>query len=84
MENIMNERNTPPNVEEKESSQKPVCPKCPKCPKGCTLHFPIAGITIAVCMSWIFNHSVLWAIFHGILNWFYVAYKTIWYVVKHY
>ena len=51
---------------------------------GCSWRFPIAGVTVAVCVSWIFNHSVLWAIFHGILNWFYVAYKTIWYVVKHY
>lgn len=51
---------------------------------GCSCRFPIAGVTVAVCVSWIFNHSVLWAIFHGILNWFYVAYKTIWYVVKHY
>ena len=52
--------------------------------KGCSWRLPLAGVTVAVCVSWIFNHSVLWAIFHGFLNWFYVAYKTIWYVVKHY
>lgn len=35
-------------------------------------------------MSWYFNHSVLWCILHGLLNWFYVAYKAIWYVVTNY
>ena len=55
---------------------------------GCTCSVPIlsilAGITTAVCMSWIFNHSVLWGILHGLLNWLYVAYKTIWYIVTNY
>ena len=44
----------------------------------------IIGITIAMCMSWLFNHSVLWMILHGLLNWFYVAYKIVWYVVTNY
>ena len=44
----------------------------------------LIGITGAVCMSWFFNHSVAWAILHGFLNWFYVAYKTIWYVVTNF
>ena len=52
--------------------------------KGCTCSIPIIGITIAVCMSWVFNHSVGWCILHGCLSWFYVAYKTIWYVTTNY
>lgn len=75
----MTEEKIPPKEEQPKA---PECPKCSK--KGCLWRLPLAGVTVAVCMSWIFNHSVLWAIFHGILNWFYVAYKTIWYVVKHY
>jgi hypothetical protein len=44
----------------------------------------LIGITGAVCTSWYFNHSVFWAIVHGCLNWFYLAYKTIWYVVTNF
>ena len=44
----------------------------------------LVGIVSAVCTSWYFNHSALWAIFHGFLNWFYLAYKTIWYFVTHF
>jgi hypothetical protein len=55
---------------------------------GCSCSVPIfttlAGLTTAVCISWIFNHSVLWCILHGLFNWFYVAYKTVWYVVTNY
>ena len=47
-----------------------------------TVH--LMGTTIAVCMSWVFNHSVVWCILHGFLGWLYVAYKTIWYVVTNY
>ena len=32
------------------------------------------GNVIAVVMSWSVNNSVLWAILHGILGWFYVIY----------
>lgn len=32
------------------------------------------GSLLAVLLSWTVNHSVVWAIIHGILNWFYVAY----------
>jgi len=32
------------------------------------------GISIAVVCSWQRNKSILWAIFHGILSWFYVIY----------
>jgi hypothetical protein len=49
---------------------------------SCTV--PLIGTTVAVCMSWIFNHSVWWCILHGFLGWLYVAYKTIWYVVTNY
>lgn len=34
----------------------------------------ILGMCIAVVISWTENHSILWAIFHGILSWFYVIY----------
>jgi hypothetical protein len=42
------------------------------------------GICAAICISWIFNHSVLWCILHGILSWFYVMYKAVWYVITNY
>jgi hypothetical protein len=32
------------------------------------------GAVIAVVLSWQRNRSILWAIFHGILSWFYVIY----------
>lgn len=35
------------------------------------------GTVIAVILSWSRNHSILWAIFHGILNWLYVIYFAI-------
>lgn len=35
------------------------------------------GTVIAVAMSWSYNHSVLWAIFHGFLGWFYVVYAAL-------
>lgn len=30
------------------------------------------GTVIAVVLSWSTNHSLLWAILHGICGWFYV------------
>ena len=30
------------------------------------------GVTLAVVISWIDNHSVLWAITHGAVSWLYV------------
>lgn len=44
----------------------------------------LVGMTAATCVSWVFNHSVVWAIVHGLLNWLYLAYKAVWYVVTHY
>ena len=35
------------------------------------------GTIIAVVISWSRNKSLLWAILHGILGWFYVIYAII-------
>ena len=35
------------------------------------------GVEIAVALSWGANHSILWAIIHGFLSWFYVIYYII-------
>jgi hypothetical protein len=35
------------------------------------------GSALAITISWSVNHSVLWAILHGFLSWFYV----IWHVL---
>ena len=32
---------------------------------------------IAVVLSWSANHSILWAIVHGMLSWLYVIYRII-------
>jgi len=32
------------------------------------------GTVVAVALSWSINHSILWAILHGILSWAYVIY----------
>lgn len=32
------------------------------------------GGALAVVISWGLNHSILWAILHGIFGWFYVLY----------
>ena len=32
------------------------------------------GSALAITISWSTNHSILWAIFHGLLSWFYVIY----------
>lgn len=36
------------------------------------------GVVLAIVISWSVNHSILWAILHGILNWFYVIYWCVW------
>ncbi|MGC0151807.1 hypothetical protein ACPRNU_05050 [Chromobacterium vaccinii] len=42
------------------------------------MNAPRAGFTlgtlIAVALSWSANHSILWAIIHGLLSWIYVVY----------
>ena len=35
------------------------------------------GSALAITISWSANHSILWAIIHGILSWFYVIYYAI-------
>ena len=35
------------------------------------------GSALAVAMSWSTNHSILWAIVHGALSWFYVIYYAL-------
>ena len=32
------------------------------------------GTALAIVISWTANGSILWAIIHGILSWFYVIY----------
>lgn len=32
------------------------------------------GSALAIAISWSTNHSILWAILHGICSWFYVIY----------
>jgi hypothetical protein len=32
------------------------------------------GSAIAVAISWSLNKSIVWAIVHGVLSWFYVLY----------
>jgi hypothetical protein len=32
------------------------------------------GGVIAVCISWSVNHSILWAMLHGMCSWGYVIY----------
>jgi len=32
------------------------------------------GTALAMTISWSVNKSILWAIFHGILSWFYIIY----------
>lgn len=40
---------------------------------GCTT----IGIVLAVVLSYSLNHSIPWAILHGLLSWFYVIYYAI-------
>ena len=35
------------------------------------------GSAMAIAISWSVNHSILWAIVHGILSWIYVIYYAI-------
>ncbi|KKN27679.1 hypothetical protein LCGC14_0862020 [marine sediment metagenome] len=40
------------------------------------------GAILAAVLSYTTNHHVIWAICHGILSWFYVAYRTLGYGVS--
>jgi hypothetical protein len=35
------------------------------------------GSALAITISWSVNHSILWAILHGLFGWFYVVYYAI-------
>ncbi len=35
------------------------------------------GSALAIAISWSVNHSILWAIVHGILSWVYVVYYAL-------
>ena len=35
------------------------------------------GSALAIAISWSANHSILWAIIHGILSWLYVIYYAV-------
>lgn len=35
------------------------------------------GTALAIAISFVQNHSVLWAIIHGIFGWLYVAYYVL-------
>ncbi len=35
------------------------------------------GSAIAVAISWSLHQSILWAIVHGVLSWFYVIYYAL-------
>ncbi|MEI6486668.1 MAG: hypothetical protein WCO11_10425 [Sphingomonadales bacterium] len=35
------------------------------------------GSALAIAISWSQNHSLLWAIIHGILSWLYVVYYAL-------
>lgn len=37
----------------------------------------IIGYAIAVVISWSVNKSILWAIIHGCLSWFYIVYYAL-------
>ena len=41
--------------------------------------FGSAGAVLAAILSWQVNHSILWALIHGALSWFYVAYHWLTY-----
>jgi hypothetical protein len=35
------------------------------------------GTALAIAISWSQNQSILWAIVHGLLSWFYVVYYAL-------
>lgn len=35
------------------------------------------GTALAIAISWSVNHSILWAILHGVLSWVYVIYYAV-------
>lgn len=41
--------------------------------------FGSVGAVLAALLSWTTNHSLLWALIHGCLSWFYVIYHWLTY-----
>lgn len=35
------------------------------------------GTALAIAISWSLHKSLLWAVFHGLLSWFYVIYYAL-------
>ena len=35
------------------------------------------GCALAIAISWTANHSILWAIIHGLFSWIYVGYHLL-------
>jgi hypothetical protein len=35
------------------------------------------GSALAIAISWSVNHSILWAIIHGVFSWLYVIYYAV-------
>ncbi|MDR3717671.1 MAG: hypothetical protein P4K98_02645 [Bryobacteraceae bacterium] len=35
------------------------------------------GCALAIAISYVHNHSILWAIIHGLLSWIYVIYAAL-------
>jgi hypothetical protein len=35
------------------------------------------GSALAIAISWSTHHSILWAMLHGVLSWFYVIYYAL-------
>ena len=35
------------------------------------------GTALAIAISWSVNHSIMWAIIHGLLSWIYVIYYAV-------
>ena len=46
-----------------------------KCTHHCG-HFWIFGSALAMILSYVQNTSILWAILHGALSWFYVLFRA--------
>lgn len=40
---------------------------------------PTFGSVLAMIISWSINHSILWAIIHGVCSWLYVIYYALGY-----
>lgn len=68
--------------QEKNRTQTVELDGCMCCCSGCLAI--VLGFLGAGCLSWIFNHSVLWMIVHSVLGWIYLAYKAVWYVMTHF